>query len=331
MPANLTPEYQRAEQSYREARTPEQRLAALELMLATIPKHKGTDKMQGDIKRRIARLRAEDRSGQKARHVDPYCIEPSGAGQVVLIGMPNVGKSTIVQAVTNAHVLVADYPFATPLPVPGMAKYEDVQIQLVDMPPYTEHGFPPGMVGAIRKADVILIVIDGSADPLEQLDLALGLLAGRKIVSAGATDRVPETPDDDQPVVWWEKHIIVVVTKIDLAGEDVIGTLSQLYGDLEFLGLSATAGTNIDALVKRAFQLLNVVRVYAKPPGKKPDLHRPFVLKSGSTLLDMASEIHRDFADRLRFARVWGTGKYPGQQVAKDYILSDKDVLEIHI
>lgn len=329
MPANLTPEYQKAERSYREARTSGEKLAALEQMLATIPKHKGTDKMQADIKRRIARLRAEGQSGKKGRQFDPYHVEASGAGQVVLIGTPNVGKSALVETLTNAAVVVGDYPFATYSPVPGMAAYEDVQIQLVDMPPYTEHGFPPGMAGAIRNAGVICIVVDGAGDSLEQADLGLNLLKDRKIVPVGSV--VPDATDADEPAVWWETPILIVVTKIDVAGDDAVGTLRDLYDGLEFLGVSGTTGENLDVLVTRLFELLNVVRVYAKPPGKKPDRDRPFTLKAGSTLLDLAREIHRDFAEHLRFARVWGDGKYPGQQVAKDYVLEDKDVLEIHV
>jgi len=335
MPANLTPEYRRAEQSYREAQTTEEKLAALELMLSTIPKHKGTDKMQGDIKRRIAKLRAEQKSTKRTVHIDPYHIQPSGAGQVVLIGPPNAGKSMIVQALTNAPVVVGDYPFATHTPVPGMVNYEDVQIQLIDMPPYTEHGYPPGMVGAIRNADLILLVIDGFApDALEQLDLALTLLRGRKIVPAGTNDQpVEEEQEDLEASVLWEKQLLVVVTKIDLIGRDgqVIDTLKELYPQLEFIGISAGTGENLDLLVKRIFDLLGVVRVYAKPPGKKPDMSRPFVLKVGSRLVDLARDIHRDFPGQLKFARVWGDGKYPGQQVPRDYVLQDKDILEIHI
>ena len=333
MPANLTPDYQRAEQACREAKTAEEKLAALEEMLATIPKHKGTEKMQADIKRRIAKLRADQTVAKKGKHFDPYHIERSGAGQVVLIGAPNVGKSAIVGALTNAPVVVEPYPFATHAPVPGMAAYEDIQIQLVDMPPYTEHGFPPGMVGAIRGADVIGIVVDGSAaNALEQLELGLKLLRERKIVPEGSGQAKHERTGADEGDIVWEKKMLVLLSKTDLASDtDASATLKELYGHLEFLPISTRSGENLQELLKRIFELLHVVRVYAKPPGKKPDMDQPFVLKAGSTVTDLAREIHRDFAHQLKSARVWGNGKYPGQQVPKDYVLEDKDILEIHV
>jgi len=340
MPANLTPDYQKAETAYREATSPEEKLAALEQMLATIPKHKGTEKMQADIKSRIARMRAAQASTKKAKHFDPYHVERSGAGQAVLIGMPNAGKSAIVAALSNAPVVVESYPFSTHAPVPGMANYEDVQIQLVDMPPYTDQGFPPGMPGAIRNADVICLVIDGSAaDSLDQLDLGLRLLEDRKIMPARphADAKAEEQASDEalaeQDQVVWEKPLLVVVTKRDLfAGQDeVAATLHELYPDLEFLAVSAKSGENLDRLLARIWQLLDVVRVYAKPPGQKPDMDRPFTLKSGSTVLDLAREIHRDFAEHLKFARIWGENKYAGQQVPRDYLLEDGDILEIHV
>jgi hypothetical protein len=307
-------------------------------MLATIPKHKGTDKMQADIKHRIAKLRSQEASAKRTKHFDPYHIVPSGAGQVVLIGLPNVGKSAIVEKLTNAPVEVADYPFTTHAPVPGMVEYEDIQIQLIDMPPYTEHGFPPGMAGAIRSADLILPVIDASAgDVLEQLNLALRLLEERKIVPAGATKRPAEAgspggQDEQEGSVLWEKPMLIVATKIDLVGDSdpVVETLRNLYPQLAFLEISAATGENLNMLLDRMFKLLNVVRVYSKPPGHKPDLGAPFVLKAGSTVVDFARAIHRNLPDQLKYARIWGEGNYPGQQVPRDYVLQDKDILEIH-
>jgi len=334
MPANLTPDYQRAEQRFRDAQTPEERLAALEEMLSTIPKHKGTEKMQADLKRRIAKLRADQVSSKRTKHIDPYHLERSGAGQVVLIGMPNVGKSTIVGATSNAPVVVAPYPFTTSVPVPGMAKYEDIQIQLVDMPPYTEHGFPPGMVGAIRGADVVCVVVDAvAADDLEEVDLAMRLLRDRQIVPAQPSVTKESVPADNGKAVVWEKPILILLNKIDLAGgsDSVLGGFKELYPALEFVPISGTTGENLGALMGRLFELLHVVRVYAKPPGKKADMENPFVLKVGATVMDLARMIHRDFPDHLKQVRVWGENTYPGQPVSHDYILADKDIVEIHV
>ncbi|MHC5138050.1 MAG: GTPase [Planctomycetota bacterium] len=141
MPANLTQQYKKAEQRFKAAGTDEERLEALEEMLREIPKHKGTEHLQADLKKRRSKLKAAIEGGGKksggGKHVDVFHVPKSGAGQVALVGMPNVGKSAILAALTHAHVQVADYPFTTDKPAPGMAQFEDVQIQLVDAPPIT--------------------------------------------------------------------------------------------------------------------------------------------------------------------------------------------------
>jgi len=333
MPANLTPEYQRAERAYREATTVQEKVAALEQMLSTIPKHKGTEKLQADIKRRLSKARQQEGAAGRGKHFDPYHIERVGAGQVVLIGLPNVGKSAIVGSVSNAKVNVADYPYATHAPVPGMANFEDVQIQLVDMPPFSQEGFPAGMVGAIRSADVIVLVVDASGDDvLEQVEMGLNLLASRQIVPAGQDKHETQTGEDDQQQVFWAMPMLVLCNKVDLLEDRAaLEALPQLYEDrLEFLPVSAASGENLDGLVRRLFELLDVVRVYAKPPGKKPDMDQPFVLKRGSTVMDLACSVHRDLPQQVRYARIWGSDKFAGQQVQRDYVLQDKDIIELH-
>ncbi len=157
MPANLTPEFQKAQEWFRSASTDSEKILALEEMLRAIPKHKGTDHMQADIKRKLSKLRAAAESGKKrgGKHVDVFHVPRSGAGQVALIGLPNSGKSSIVGALSNAKVNIADYPFATSVPVPGMIHFEDVPIQLVDTPPVTADFAAPGQVGTYRGADLI--------------------------------------------------------------------------------------------------------------------------------------------------------------------------------
>ena len=176
MPANLTPQYLEAEEAYRRAKTQQEKLAALEEMLRSIPKHKGTEKMQADIKRRIAKLRDEAARAAKKGKADPYRVEREGAGQVFVVGPPNSGKSSVVAALTSAKVVVADYPFATSAPVPGMMKHENVLIQLVDTPPITPDTFPPAMAAALRGGDGLLVTIDASSDDcLDMLEECVGL------------------------------------------------------------------------------------------------------------------------------------------------------------
>jgi len=143
MPANLTPDYLAAERDYKQAATPAERIAALERMLATVPKHKGTEKIQADLKRRLSQARKESTKKGAAHSVPFYLVEKEGAGQVVLLGPPNAGKSQLVAALTHAHPEVADYPFTTRLPTPGMMSYQNVQIQLIDLPPLSEEFMEP--------------------------------------------------------------------------------------------------------------------------------------------------------------------------------------------
>ena len=135
MPANLTPEYLAAEEEFKSAQSHEEKIAALERMLSTVPKHKGTEKLQADIKRRLSRERKEGHKKGGARTVPFWLVKKEGAGQVALIGPPNAGKSSLLAALTNARPEVADYPFTTHAPTPGMMAYENIQVQLIDLPP----------------------------------------------------------------------------------------------------------------------------------------------------------------------------------------------------
>ncbi len=324
MPANLTPQYLAAERTFRAAKTVAEKIAALEEMYATIPKHKGTEKMQGDIKRRLAKLRQAARETKGRSGVDPFYVEKHGAGQFVLFGTPNSGKSAIVGAATKAHVNVAPYPFATHGPVPGMMAFEDVQIQLVDLPPVAREAVVPGMIGAVRSADGILVCVDlGARDLLDQVDVCLGVLEGRGMAPEG---RQP-------PEGGVTKRMLLVGTKEDLPGaRENFEALQDLHRDLlPMLSTSAETGRGMDDLARRCFEMLRIVRVYSKEPSKPPDMRQPFILPRGSTVLDMAAEVHREIAANLRRARIWGAGVYDGQPVQQDHVLNDRDVIELHV
>ncbi|NIA06967.1 MAG: TGS domain-containing protein [Actinobacteria bacterium] len=334
MPANLTPEYKKAEKEYRAASTPQEKLAGLEKMLATIPKHKGTDHMQGDLKRRISKLKNASQGSAGARHLDVFRVEHSGIGQVVLLGTPNVGKSAVVASTTKARVQVADYPFTTAMPAPGMMPFEDVKIQLVDLPPVTAEHIPPGMMGAIRSADIVAVVVSlADEDPLTQVQIPLELLKARG-VSLVRDRQVPEIPEpedpDDRPLFPIRGFILATHMNAPTAGEN-LEAITGLYADqLEVFAVSCTTGENLDQLGAYLFEFLNVVRVYSKVPGKKVDKKDPFVLPRGSTVMDMAQAVHRDLPDQLRYARIWGANTYDGQTVHRNHVLSDGDVLELH-
>ena len=330
MPANLTPEYERAERVYREASTDEDRLEALREMLRTIPKHKGTEKMQADIKRRISRLRkAEGKKGPR-KALDPFQIPKGGAGQVVLVGPPNVGKSMLVATTTNASVKVADYPFTTPLPVPGMWRYDDVQIELVDTPPVVADQMPPGLMATIRSADVVCVVVDASAEPLKQAEMVLGLLDGRGVVLRSAPRNELDARRGEQAGDRGVSSGIIVANKVDAAPAENVSALRELYeGRLEVRPVSAAAGEGLAELQQRLWELLAVVRVYTKKPGKPADRDNPFTLAAGSTIEDLARAIHRELPGKMKYARIWGEGRFDGQQVHRSEVLRDRDVVEI--
>jgi ribosome-interacting GTPase 1 len=313
VPANLSPEFREAEQRFRAAQTGEDKLAALEDMLRSIPKHKGTEKMQADIKRRIAKLKAEAaRRPATSRQRSGHHVPREGAGQVVLVGPPNSGKSSLVAAVTNARPVVADYPFSTREPVSGMMPYENLQIQLVDLPPLAPGLAPPWMFSLIRGADAILLVFDLS-DPglLEQAEMVKTLLDEGKVSLARA---------------------VIAGTRADVPGAaGNLPLLSEILGhDLPAVAISATQGDNLPVLQQRLFQALGVIRIYTRAPGKRPDLTAPFVLPLGTTLVEAAAAVHKDFAANLKFARVWGKGTFDGQMVQRDHVLHDGDVVELH-
>jgi hypothetical protein len=334
MPANLTPEYKKAEAQYRAAGTAQEKLEALELMLSTIPKHKGTDHLQGDIKRRISRLKSSSQGSAGTRHLDIFRVEQSGAGQVVLLGTPNVGKSAIVAATTKAKVQVADYPFTTGMPAPGMMPFEDVKIQLVDMPPITSEHMPPGMMGAIRSADVVAVVVSlDDDDPLSQAQVPLDLLKNRGVTLVNSRERpeIPESEDpEEKPLFPLRGFILATHLDSDKAGDN-LEALRELYaGQLDVFAVSCTMGERLEELRRDMFERLDVVRVYSKVPGKPVDKKDPFMLPRGSTVMDVAQAVHRELPEELRYARIWGGNTYPGQTVQRGHVLEDQDVLELH-
>ena len=325
MPANLTPEYLEAERRFKSAKTSEEKIEAIEEMMATIPRHKGTEKMQADIKRRLSKLRTEQARKPVSRAGIIHRVEKEGAGQVALVGPPNSGKSMLVRQLTHATPEVADYPFTTRVPLPGMMKFEDIQIQLVDLPP-VHPDFPESwLYQIIRNADAALLVVDLSdPDLLEDLETTLLQLEKAKVqVGAGAAR---------SDTGWLVKRSLLLGNKLDAGGAlESLEVLKDLYGArFETLPVSAETGQGLEELRLSAFDLLEVIRVYTKAPGKKLELTAPYILKRGSRLLDLAAHVHHDFLTQLKYARVWGHGKFEGQMVNRDYLLADKDVVELH-
>jgi ribosome-interacting GTPase 1 len=330
MPANLTAQYLKAEEAYRRASTLEEELSCLQVMLQEIPKHKGTDHLQAQIKAKIARtkreIQADKRAGKKTRGIR---IPRQGAGTAVLLGGPNAGKSQLLASLTRASPQVAEYPFTTHLPQPGMMPWEDVTVQLIDTPPITADYMEPYLHGIIRGADLALLLVDLGADSgIEQCQELLDRLSQTKT-------RLARTSYLHEQDVWLSyTKTFLVPNKIDLPdAQERLDLLHELFAlDFDEHVISAKQGTGLEDLQDTIYCALDVVRVYSKlPSAKEPDRDRPFTVRRGSTLLEMAGQVHKDYLDGLKFARVWGTAVHDGTVVKGDYVLHDKDVVELHM
>jgi len=328
MPANLTPQYLEAEAKFKQAKTAPEKIKALEIMMAVIPKHKGTEKIRGQLKSRMAKLKEElQRRPTLGRAEQAFNIKAEGAAQVVLLGPPNSGKSTLFSQVTQALSEVADYPFTTQKPIPGMMKFENLQIQLVDTPPIQLDHVEPGFSNLIRNADALLLLVDLTEDPVFQMEIVLEELSQMKIKVVGK-EGVPRLEEG-----WAFQRGLLLGNKCDVKNAMVgYRALETRFGDaFPILPISAKEGMNFDELKREVYQLLNIIRVYTKIPGKEPDRTEPVILKKGSTIEDVALSIHKDFVAKLRYAKIWGSGKFDGQMVKKDYRVNEGDVIELHI
>ncbi|KPL01809.1 MAG: hypothetical protein AMJ73_09800 [candidate division Zixibacteria bacterium SM1_73] len=329
MPANLPPQYFEAEKRYRLAKDPKDKLKILQEMFAIMPKHKGTDKLQADLKFRISKLKKEMQQKKKvARRGDQYFVDKEGAAQVVLIGAPNVGKSQTLASLTNATPEVASYPYTTLKPLCGMIPFENIQIQLVDTPPISSDFMEPWLSGIIRNADLVMLLVDlGSENMMEETETVFRRLEEYKI-QLESEERETNPLDGIA-----HKKTSLLGNKSDSEkSEENLALLIDSYGQrFPIFSISAKEGTKLEELKRYIFERLEILRVYTKTPGKKADFEDPVILKIGSTLLDAAKAIHKDFARGLKYARIWGDGVYDGQMVQKDFVLQDGHVVEFHL
>jgi ribosome-interacting GTPase 1 len=327
MPANLPPEYFDAEKRFKQAATPHEKVAALEDLIATVPKHKGTDKLRADLRRRLSKLREESIRKKKSGKGDLYTVEKQGAAQVVFVGFPNSGKSSILGVLTNAHPVIADYPLSTIMPLAGMMSYEDIQFQLVDLPPLGNESTDGWVSGILRIADMLILVLDLSQDPGIQAELLFEQLSTWRIPAV----KKGEYPEKKERLLY--KPVILVANKNDVSGADEkITSLKQKYKDIyPVVSISVKDKKGAEALKTTVFEHARIIRVYAKEPGKAPDIATPFTLPRGSHVLDLAALIHKDFVKNLKYACIWGSTKFDGQRVQKDYILHDRDIVEYHV
>ncbi|GIX29377.1 MAG: GTP-binding protein [Burkholderiales bacterium] len=335
MPANLTPEYKAAEAAFRKARDPRERLEWLREMLRVIPKHKGTDHLQADIKRRIKELSEELEGPRKggARTGPALVVRPEGAAQIALLGPPNAGKSSLHARLTGSGAEVAPYPFTTQYPQPGMLPHEDVHFQLVDLPAVSPEHPVPWLAAALQTADACLLVVDlGDPACVEQVEALHALLRDKRVTLTERWSPDESAADEEDPFAL-RLPALLLANKADrlVDPEEELRTFLELAG-LRYPSLivSAQSGRGLGDIGPWLFEHLDIVRVYTKAPGKPAERSHPFTLRRGQTVEDVARLVHKDLARQLRYARVWGKSGIQGQQVGREHRLEDGDVVELH-
>ncbi|HOL21548.1 MAG TPA: 50S ribosome-binding GTPase [bacterium] len=323
MAVNLPPQYHQKEAELKTARTLEEKISILEELLAIMPKHKASEKLQALLRTKIAKYRKElEKKPQTAKKQAVPVIVKEGAGQVALCGPPNSGKSTLLSVLTKARPEIADYPFTTKMPTPGMMKYKDINIQLVDTPSLS-YQFSENWLGDIlRKADALIFLVDLASDSvIDDMDDSLKTL-----------ERFRIKQEDD---FTFTKEILWIGNKIDVpVSKDIKEIFRELYGEKiqnNFIEISAKEGINIEFLPEKIFHLLKIIRVYTKIPGKPPDTDNPYTLKKDSLVIDLAEIIHKDIAKNFKYARLWREGDDKIAIAGRDYKLEDGDIVEIHI
>ena len=390
MPTNLPAEAKRKWAEVSATKNPKEKLQLMQEFLSLVPKHKGTAKLCAQVKKQMATLRREieEKKQRKAGKGGPkFFIEKEGAAQIAIIGLTNVGKSSLLRAVTNAKVEVSPNPYTTREPIPGVLNYHDIQFQIVEAPALME-GSADGRAWGLqslalaRNADGLILMVDLSQEPVGQLSLILSEMekarisvnkpkarveiekkfmgAGLRIILIGnltdctikdveellrsykVTDAIVKiygeaTLDNVEDAIFEStvyKPTIIVANKIE--AENAEKNLKQLEayigGKLPILPVSCKNGLNTEIIGEILFKTLDIIRVYTKEPGEREFSKKPFTLKRGSTVYDLAKNIHSDFSKNFSFAKVWSKRLiFSPQKVGAGFILEDGDIVEIHM
>jgi len=338
MPANLTPQYLCAEADYRKAVTPGDQLGALRKMLREIPKHKGTDRMQADLKTKIAKLRMVVERGDATvtRSCTANSIAKQGVGRVVMIGPTGGGKTQLLQSLTRVSVSArSDVSgaslFSTRAPQVGMMRWQDCPLQLIDLPSIGYQPAEDELAQWVRSADLVWLVVNIASDDLiEQAQHAIDRFAMEK------TKLGLETALDPSEIGVKTVATMIVATGVDLLAseEQVASCLESLKGFLSLqlptVAISALEKMNLESVLEHSLKKMQIVRVYCKHPKEsEPDLEKPLFIRHGESLREMAAQIHRSLVERVKGAKVWKPGETQFLSVKPDYQPTDCDIVEL--
>lgn len=331
MPANLPPQYYELEREFRHEKDQREKLRLAQELLRMMPKHKGTDKLQAEMKAKISKLKKllETAVKSSGAHLAPTHdhVDKEGAGQIILIGPPNSGKSSLVDILTHAKPLVADYPYTTREPLSGMMTFETIQLQLIDTPPISDEAYENYLSNLIRNADIVLLVCDLADDNMmASIECVLRRIEDKRIILAPRADEQPEDPRFKAC-----KMLICAHKEYEDESGERYKQLQKKFTGFEIVPTSILDDVSLDNLKKALFESLGIMRIYTKHIGKEIKLTDPVILPIGGTVEEAARDIHKDFGEKLKFAKLWGHGKFDGQRVNRDYVLADGDVLEFHI
>lgn len=293
MTTNQGPEYFAAEAKYSKARTREEKIFCLQEMIRTSVKHKGTERLLADLRKRLSKLKRELVIERKKSQKRKPVIRKEGAAQICIIGMANSGKSTLLNSLTNARVEIADYPYTTKEPKVGMLQYIDLQFQLIEIP----STFNPESLGLLHSCDLIVMVVDSTQNADRQRNELMNILKGNRLDG---------------------KKIVFVKNKSKVCGLDQ-----------NIICADAESGVGLDELKEKIWKSLNLIKVYTKSPKKTKDIPA-LALERGSTVKDIANEIHKDFVRTFKFAKIFNSTKFSGRKVGLEYKLQDNDVVEVH-
>jgi uncharacterized protein len=391
MPTNLPPEAKDKWAEVEATNDPKLKLQKYQEFLAEVPQHKGTMKLRGTVKRKMALIR-EDLDKKKAQRTGirsggpKFFIEKEGSAQIALVGMTNVGKSSLLAVVSNAKVEVSPVPFTSRDPVPSIMNYKDIQLQIVETPALVMGSSEGKMWGtqtiaSARNADGLIIMVDLSNDPVAQLKVVQGELEKARIATSkprgkieidrkhtGAALRIvlvgklldsnmrevekllrehrindaivkisgEVTLEDIEDAIYETtmfKPTLILANKLDVEGAEANFRVLERYvqGKVPIVAISCEQRRGLDMLGEAIFNTLGVIRIYTKEPNKRDPSEKPFTLKRGATLQDLAKSIHREFIDNFAYARVWAKRLvFSPQKVGLTFVLDDGDIVEIH-